>query len=307
MSETPSHTDRRQTLLADLGLLYASAIWGSTFIMVKGSLSALTPLGLVTHRFLVAAVITGALLVWQRKPLFRNWRPGLLLGLTMVALYVPQTIGLKYTTAANSGFITGLFVTFVPPLTIMFTRQKPRPAQWLAVGISLAGLWLVTGGIGQINTGDLITLSAALTYALHVLLTDRFARSTEHLELVFQQFLVVGIVSLLLGLAFGQSLAVPSLASGGVIVFLAVFPTLSAFLIQIKAQTITAPVKVSLIFALEPVFAGIFAWTLGGETFIFRQAVGGLLIFLAVFVGTVQPINRRDRKNLVRSDRSIGS
>jgi vancomycin permeability regulator SanA len=161
--------------------------------------------------------------------------------------------------------------------------------QWLAVAISLIGLWLVTGGVAEINTGDLITLSAALTYALHVILTDRYIQQeVNHLQIIFQQFLVVGAASLLIALVFGQSLDVPSLKSGGVIVFLALFPTLSAYLIQIKAQTITTPIRVALIFALEPVFAGVFAWTFGGEEFSLLKALGGLLIFTAMVLGTVE-------------------
>jgi drug/metabolite transporter (DMT)-like permease len=73
-----------------------------------------------------------------------------------------------------------------------------------------------------------------------------------------------------------------------VVVFLAVFPSLSAFFIQFKAQELSSPVKVSVILATEPVFAGIFAWTLGGETFIPLRAFGGLLIFLAMIVSTVR-------------------
>jgi drug/metabolite transporter (DMT)-like permease len=277
-----------KTILADLGLLYASAIWGSTFIMVKNSLDSLDPVTLVAYRFLLAALLMGGYLILTRQPLFRNFFPGLVLGFIQMFLYIPQTIGLQFTTAANSGFITGLFVAFVPPLSLLIPKQRPRPAQWAAVAISLLGLWLVTGGISAVNRGDLFTLSAAFTYALHVMLTDRYAKGiSNHLQLVFQQFLVVGLLSLLVSVVFDLPLSVPNLKAGGVIVFLGLFPTLSAYLIQIKAQVIASPIRVSLIFALEPVFAAIFAWTVGGELFKPLNALGGLLIFMAVVLGTV--------------------
>lgn len=289
---------KRKTLLADLGLLYASAIWGSTFILVKNSLAYVDPVTMVAYRFLLAAALTGAVLAWQRRPLFTNFFPGLVLGLAQMFLYVPQTIGLKFTTAANSGFITGLFVAFIPPLLVLFRLEKPRPKQWMAVVISLIGLWLVTGGVSQVNIGDLITLSAAFTYALHVLLTDRYANTTrDHLKLVFQQFLVAGVLSLLAAAVFGRPLAVSAYQGLAAIAFLAVFPTFAAFLIQVKAQTITAPIKVSLIFALEPVFAGVFAWTVGGEAFKPLNALGGLLVFLAVVLSTI-PEKQRQKSTL---------
>lgn len=298
MTTVSASHPKRKTMLADLGLLYASAIWGSTFILVKNSLAYIDPVTMVAYRFLLAAALTGAVLAWQRRPLFTNFFPGLALGLAQMFLYVPQTIGLKFTTAANSGFITGLFVAFIPPLLILFRLERPRPRQWLAVGISLIGLWLVTGGVSQVNLGDLITLSAAFMYALHVLLTDRYAQSSkDHLQLVFQQFLVAGALSLLAAAAFGRPLAVSAYQGLAVVAFLAVFPTFSAFLIQVKAQTITAPIKVALIFALEPVFAGVFAWTVGGEAFKPLNALGGLLVFLAVVLSTV-PLKPRKKHPL---------
>lgn len=285
-----SEPKTRKTVLADLGLVYASAIWGSTFILVKDSLAHIDALTMVAYRFLLAALLGGLLLLRQKKPLFRNMRQGLALGVVLALLYIPQTIGLKFTSASNSAFITGLFVAFVPVLSILVLREPARPAQWIAVVLSLAGLWLLTGGLAEINLGDLITISAAFTYALHIILADRFITAKFDLyRLVFQQFFSVGVFSLAAALLLGRSLTVATPQTGWVVVFLALFPTFSAFLIQIKAQEFTSPVRVSLIFATEPVFAGVFAWTLGGELFIPLRGLGGLLIFLAIVVSTVQP------------------
>jgi drug/metabolite transporter (DMT)-like permease len=286
VESTPS---RKKTLLADLGLLYSSAIWGSTFFLVKNSLDSINPVTMVAYRFLLAAVLMGIVLRLQGKTLFTNFSSGIILGALLALLYVPQTIGLGYTTAANSAFITGLFVVFVPVLSLTLLKEKPRRAQWLAVIISLAGLWLLTGGLQKINLGDLITLFAAFTNALLILLADRFIHNGGDVyQLTFQQFLVAGAGSLAATFIFKQPLAVHSLQVIWVVVFLAVFPSLSAFFIQFKAQELSSPVKVSVILATEPVFAGIFAWTLGGETFIPLRAFGGLLIFLAMIVSTVR-------------------
>ncbi len=280
----------RKTILADLGLVYASAIWGSTFILVKNSLVDIDALTMVAYRFLLAALLGGALLLWQKKSLFKDMRQGLALGVMLALLYIPQTIGLKFTSATNSAFITGLFVAFVPLLSIVVLRIPARPAQWAAVAISLVGLWLLTGGLNEINMGDLITISAAFAYALHIILADRFITARFDLyRLVFQQFFAVGMISLLAAVILGRPLTIATTQTTLVVVFLGLFPTFSAFLIQIMAQEITAPVRVSLIFATEPVFAGVFAWTVGGEPFIPLRALGGLLIFLAIVVSTVQP------------------
>jgi drug/metabolite transporter (DMT)-like permease len=287
---TTQHSQTRsKTLLADLGLFYASAIWGSTFFLVKESLAAVDPVTMVAYRFLLAAALLGGYLVATGKRLFINFHIGLKIGLVLAMLYVPQTIGLGITSAANSGFITGLFVAFVPFLLIIVNKQQPEMKQWLAVVISLAGLWLLTGGLQDVNAGDLITLVSALMYGLHIILADRYiSGANDPFRLSFQQFFVVGAASLLFAVLSRRPLGVTEASGIYSIVFLAVFPTLSAFVIQFKAQQITAPVKVSLIFALEPVFAGVFAWTLGGETFVPERALGGGLIFLAIVFGTVK-------------------
>lgn len=274
--------------MADLGLLYASAIWGSTFFLVKASLDTVDPAVLVGYRFLIAAGLMALYLVFTDQPLFKDFGPGLKIGLVLAALYVPQTIGLELTSAANSGFITGLFVAFSPFLMVLILKEKPRPRQWAAVGVSLVGLWLLTGGLEAVNAGDMITLVAAFMYALHIILADRYiSGALDPYRLSFQQFFVVGCAALLFAVVSGRPLGVSEVSGVYTIVFLAVFPTLSAFVIQFKAQEIASPVRVSLIFTLEPVFAGVFAWTLGGEEFIPVRAFGGLLIFLAIVFSTV--------------------
>jgi drug/metabolite transporter (DMT)-like permease len=282
-------TKHPKTLLAELGLLYSAAIWGSTFIVVKQSLNDIDPVALVAFRFLLAAVLMGIYLIYTRRNPFQDWRKGVLLGAILFFLYVPQTIGLGITSAANSAFITGLFIAFVPFLSILILKKRPRLAQWMAVFVSLAGLWLLTGGLTRINAGDLITLSAAFTYTVHIMLSDRYISGNIDVYVyAFQQFFVVGIMSMAAALLFNLPLAINSQAALGSTIFLAVFPTLSAFVIQFKAQQITSPIKVSLIFAMEPVFGAVFAWTVGGEDFVLMQALGGTLIFISILISTVE-------------------
>jgi drug/metabolite transporter (DMT)-like permease len=278
------------TLFADLGLIYSAAIWGSTFIVVKQSLDEIHPVTLVAYRFLIAAGLMLVYLAMTRKNPLKELKKGALLGAILFLLYVPQTIGLGITTAANSAFITGLFTAFVPFLSILILKKKPRKAQWIAVLISLIGLWMLTGGLKKINPGDLITLSAAFTYACHIMFSDRYISDRIDVYILsFQQFLTTGLLSLAVAFIFNLPLGANSNSALNSAVFLAIFPTLSAFVIQFKAQQFTAPVKVSLIFALEPVFGAVFAWTYGREDFVLLQALGGLLIFVSILISTVEP------------------
>jgi drug/metabolite transporter (DMT)-like permease len=285
---------KRKTLLADLGLFYAAFIWGSTFIIVKSSVESFSPVLLVGLRFTLAAIFMLFPILILKKKLFSNIKQGLILGFFLWLLYISQTIGLKYTSASNSGFITGLFILFVPILGFLFFRIHPRINKLIAVIVSLIGLWILTGGIVNMNLGDLLTLLTAFAYAMQLLFADRLSkRNMDPYTLNFQQFLVTGVLSLVISIFQGFSFSVDNSKVLFSIIFLAIFPTFSAFLIQLKAQKFTSPTKVALIFALEPVFAAIFAWTFGNEEFIWTKAVGGLLIFLGMILSEIK-FSRRE-------------
>ena len=140
-------------------------------------------------------------------------------------LYVPQTMGLKYTTASNSGFITGLFVMFVPLFFRTIFKRRPTVMEVIASIVSLGGLWILTGGLRDINIGDILTLSAAMTYALHLLYSDKYMKAgIDPFLISCQQFLIVGVLCILTALVFDLPFKVGSLEAGGIVVFLALFP-----------------------------------------------------------------------------------
>lgn len=276
---------------ADLGLVYCSAVWGATFFMVKDALAGVDPVAMVAIRFLLSALL---LAPWAltRPARAKHLKESALLAVLLFLLYVTQTVGLGYTSASNSGFITGLFVLFVPVFLFVFLGKSPTTVQWVSTILALAGLWLLTGGIRTANFGDLITLVAAATYAGHLLATDKYVRAdADPVVLAFHQFWMTGLLASLATLAMGRPFAVGSAHAAGTIAFLAVVPTLSAFFLQMHAQKVVAPVKVSLIFSLEPVFAALFAWTIGGELFSPARAAGGGLIVAAMMAGEISKLD----------------
>ncbi len=275
---------------AELGLVYCAAVWGATFFMVKDALAGVDPVALVALRFLLSALLLAPFAL-SRPSRFKLLKESAILAVLLFLLYVSQTVGLVYTSASNSGFITGLFVIFVPLFLLIFLGRPPTRVQWASSALALGGLWLLTGGVRSANFGDAITLIAAATYAAHLLATDRYVRAdADALVLAFHQFWMTGALAALYAAASGRSFAVARPAAA-TIVFLAGVPTLSAFFLQMRAQKTVPPVKVSLIFSLEPVFAAAFAWTLGGEAFAPARAAGGALIVAAMMAGELSKLD----------------
>ena len=281
----PEPVKKHISILAHLGLFYAAAIWGSTFFMVKSALSGVDAVTMVGYRFMIAGLIMLVFLMIRRRSVLHGLGRAIWLGFLLWSLYIPQTVGLKYTTASNSGFITGLFVAFVPLFLRLIFKRKPSLMEVAASIVALIGLWTLTGGLHDVNLGDILTLLAAMTYALHLLYVDKFLKADlDPLVLSCQQFFIVGVLSLLTSAILGLPFEITTASAGRTIVFLAIFPTLLAFVVQMLAQKVTSPLRVSLVFALEPVFAGLFAWTLGGEPFVTYRAIGGLMIFAALVI-----------------------
>lgn len=274
---------RMPSLAIDAGLLYSAAVWGATFPIVKDSLSGVSAIALVGYRFLIAGLVLGVALLFAKVRVMPVLRQGIGLGIILWLLYISQTIGLNFTSAANSGFITGLFVVFVPLFSLFLFRKPPSWIRWVAVGVAILGLWLLTGRLSGFNRGDGLTLIAAATYALHILFADRWVQGDANpYALSFVQFMTVALLSFLAVPVFGDSFAVGSGKVAIVILALALFPTLSAFVIQLVAQKTTTPIKVALIFTMEPVFAALFSWTIGNEKPVALQVAGGVLIVVAM-------------------------
>jgi len=295
---------KTRRFLAEAALLYAAAIWGSTFFVVKDALDFVDPVVLVGIRFTIAGILLGAWLCWRRVNMLAQLRHGLVLGVILWVLYITQTVGLGITTASNSGFITGLFIVFVPLVNWLWLHKVPKVRHIVAVLLALGGLWLLTGGIEGINAGDIMTLAAAVTYALHVAYAGRcMEEAVDPWVLNFQQILLIGLLSLATaavqgglkagpaGIPIGESLAaqfaVTSSSAWWVLVFLAVFPTITAYVAQLYGQQVVDATRAALIFTMEPVFAAAFAWTLGGELFKAENAFGGGLMVVAMVVSGI--------------------
>lgn len=276
-------------IIANAGLLYATVTWGSTFIVIKDGLTGVTPAVLVAYRFILAAIIIMAGLLLFRKNIFEKLKYGLVMGSILWVTVMLQTVGLKYTKASNSAFITGLFVLFVPVFAYFMFKSKPSAAKAAATLMAVLGLWILTGGISEINFGDILTLLTAVGVAFHVVMAEKIMqKKVNPFILNFQQLFVTGIFSFAYIFIAGDSFLISNSKSFWSIIYLALIPTISAYVIQLIAQKYTSAVDVAIIFSMESVFGAVFAWTIGGENVTAAGIIGGIIIVSAMLISELR-------------------
>lgn len=281
------------TQFAIFGLLVATSIWGSTFFIIKDAVDSIHPVTLVAYRFGLAALIFACIVFFTKEKHWVHAKQGFILGLFVWGIYISQTVGLQFTTASNSGFITGLFILFVPIFAYLFFRRKPGWLQLFALFVALVGLWFLTGGLTSINLGDLLTVITAIVVALDVLFIDKFVKEKRSVAVLnFQQCLTTSVLSFATMIVLGLSFQIDISQTLFPIVYLAVFGSVIAQGLQLLCQKHLKTLTATLLLSTEPIFAAIFAWTLGNELFVAQNAVGGLFIVLAIFI-TELPVRHK--------------
>ena len=279
--------------MADLALLVLTVVWGTTFTLVKRVLDAGTaPAVFLALRFALAAAAAAAIWAWRRPRATPGlWRDGALLGLAMLGGFAFQTFGLRFTTPARSGFITGLAVLVVPFLSRFLMGRRVAWAAWTGVGLAVVGLLLLTRPFGgdlpaQVRLGDALTAACAVSYAFQILWTSEWSARHPLALLALGQ---VGVVLLgaLAMLPFEARAAGGGAGLWGTVLFTGVAMTAGAFFVMNWAQRHTTAVRAALIFSLEPPAAALFSHWVGGEALGALDLAGGGLIVLGVVAGEV--------------------
>ena len=272
---------------AEALLVVVTAIWGCTFVVVKGALADASPLPFLAMRFILAGLLLLAVLGRGRVDR-ETLLPGFILGLFLFGGYLAQTWGLLYTTPSKSAFLTGFSVILVPVI-MTFYGLKTSSANLLGGGLGLLGIYLLVApsGMATVNKGDILTLVGAVSFAAHIVLVGHYTRKFSFLHLVPVQILVVGLLSLI-ALPFVPARTLHLTARLVVAILVtAVLATGVAFSIQNWAQQYTPAAHTALIFALEPVFAALSSWLVMGEHFGGRALLGSGLILAGMMISEI--------------------
>ena len=284
-------TAARSRQVATLLLTAVTAIWGSTFFLIRDVVQQISPADFLAIRFTIAAVAMTA--VFWRPMLALDRREltvGVGLGLLYAAAQLLQTVGLAHTEASRSGFITGTYVVLTPVLGAVLLRERIPRSTWVAVLMAAAGLaTLSLRGIG-LGFGETVTLLAAVIYALHIIGLGRYSSPATAAGLSTLQMVVIAAVSLVAAAPGGVELPTGGHAWASVL-YMALVAGAVALWAQTWAQSHLAATRAAIVMTLEPVFAAAFAVALGGESLTSRIILGGAMVLAAMY--TVELFGRR--------------
>lgn len=291
----------KSKLRGSIALVVATVIWGSAFIAQRVGMDHIGPLTYLAVRnavavpFLMLVVFlfdTKKADYWKQWMNRKLWKAGFFCGLALFVAAGLQQIGIVYTSAGKSGFLTAMYIVLVPVLGL-FRKKMPTVNVWFSVALAVAGLYLLSCvGVDQINVGDILLLGCAFAFAVQIILIDEMGGELDGLRLNCIQSLVVAVIASVAMFLFEDPSVEGIYVSWLPIGYAAILSTGVAYSLQIIGQKHLPPAPASLIMSLESVFAVLCGWLILKEQLSTYEILGCIMVFSAVILSQI-PAKRR--------------
>jgi drug/metabolite transporter (DMT)-like permease len=274
--------------LAPIALLSVAAMWGAAFVLMKDAIKREDVNSFLFTRFAVAAVV----MIVLKPKVSKYFSPdllvkGLIAGSFLGSGYILQTLGLARTTAAVTGFVTGMYVIATPLIAALVLHQRISRRTWVYVLIATLGLALLSLHGWSVGSGELLVLCSSIAFACHIIALGQWSSGRDAYAFTVIQLATCALLAGLASLRTGYH-PPPDRGVWGVVIFTAIFATAIAFIIQTWSQAHMSSTKVAVILTMEVVFAAIFAVIFGGERLTLQIALGGALVVTAMYMIVLQ-------------------
>ncbi|AND83664.1 EamA family transporter [Clostridium tyrobutyricum] len=282
---------------SDILLLCITIVWGSTFILMKNVLDSMSTFQFLSLRFITATIVL--LLIFHKRIKFLNLeiiKYGCLIGLMLSGSLVFQVLGLNFTTASNSSFITSLNVLMVPIFLAIFFKRKTSLSSVIGVILAFLGMFFLSGGLNfKFTFGEFLTLLCAICVAFQIIFIDRFVKNQDPILIGIVQIAFSSIICSIIWIFTGSKHIIFSYNIFITLFVTGVLGTALAFTGQTFVQKFTSPTHTALIFTLEPVFGLLFALIIPGsngtvEILTFSKVIGCSLILVGTIISELNLI-----------------
>ncbi|OME78356.1 EamA family transporter [Paenibacillus sp. FSL A5-0031] len=285
-------------LKADFLILMITLCWGSSYIFMKLGLNSIEEFNLIALRCGFAFLLSAALFHKSlRHTDLKTLKYAALLGLLLFGVFTGIMFGLKTTTTSNAGFLISLTVIFVPLIYVTVFKKKLKLSLVIGVFLAIIGIGFLTlNSELRIYPGDFLCIMGALLYAIHILITDSAAKTTNTLNLGILQLGFAGAYGLFFSFLF-ETPKLPNTSEGWVAVLvLSIVCSAFGYVVQPLAQKYTTPIRTGLIFSLEPLFAALFGFVFINEILPFKGYIGAALVLLGVLVSGWHGSNKKQKQ-----------
>ena len=290
-------------------ILLVTFFWGVTFPMIKFALEYISPVVFLALRFSVSSLMLIPFIFKSGKLTDRRMaRIGITAGVLLFLGYYFQTVGLDYTTAANSGIITGIYVVILPFISYAYLKLKVSRLDVVASALAFAGLFIMSASSlalknSTVEFGDILTVMCGIAYALQIAYVSKYSGGLDSTVFTFYQILTVAVLSTVSIPTYSTSLFTINALVIFVIVFTALFAGVLAYFITTRALIYVEPTSAGIIFVGEPIFAAISAVFVGGEVLGTLTILGGSLMVFAMFLTSMDKYlsHRRELRTAKRS------
>lgn len=295
---------KNKVFLSELGLLFITMIWGGAFVVVKNTTDTVPPGYLNAFRFGIAAVCMAVFFFKRLKYITVSYiKAGFLIGFFDFAAYELQTYGLKYTTVGNSSFLTAIYCVVVPFLYWAIRRKKPGFLNLIAAVICLMGVGFLTlHGSFEMNPGDILTILCGISFAAQIVAVSILTEKDDPILLTLIQMAATVVFSLPTAVfteKMPTSFDWPAIAS---LLFLGIFSTMVAFVLQNICQKYVPAAKASLIMSLESVFGTLSGILFLNESFSIYTFLGFVMIFASILLAEYAPALSNWKKSRKAAD-----
>lgn len=284
---------------ADSLLLLAALIWGTGFVAQRLGMEAVGPMLFNGLRFAIGALVLLPWAIRAQRAMISTHRvrdslhAGLLAGSVLFIAAGLQQVGLLWTSVANAGFITGLYVLFVPILGLLARHRTPA-GTWSGAILAVVGLYFlsVTETL-TVSAGDGLQLLGAVFWAVHVLLLDRYSRRVPVIALACIQFATCALLSFAAAFVFEPVGLDAIAAAAGAVFYSGLLAVGVGYTLQVVGQRDAPAAHAAILLSLEAVFAALAGWVILGEGLSWRGVVGCSLMMAGMLVAQLAPLFSR--------------
>lgn len=272
--------------IGEIGLSIVAIIWGSGFVASAVSLEHFTPYQILAIRFLIGIILLSLVFFKKLKHIKKSTLiKGSIIGVFLYLAFALQTVGLVYTTPSKNAFLTAVNVVIVPFIAFFIFKRKMDKFELFGAVLAIIGIGILSLKLsGGVNFGDFLTLLCAVAFAFHIFFTAQFVKDEDPVLLTLVQMGMATVLGFLVILFKGEMTFTANVEGVSAVVYLGVFSTTLAFLLQTVAQKYTSETKAAIILSTEAFWGMVFSVIILSEVLTGKMIIGAILILAAIII-----------------------